>query len=358
MAASRKDFHLFGLGNALLDIQVAVDEDLLRQLQVPKGTMALVDHEEQRDLIAQLQQQIVQRSSGGSAANTIITFARLGGRAAYGTILGNDELADFIAQEFAALDIALFAPRHSELPTGSCLVLITPDAERTMKTALAANLHFSPEHVVEEALQRSEWLYVEGYKFSEQLGAEAIDRAIFYAQRHETEVAVTVSDVFIIEHFRQEIEQSLKAARIVFCNEQEAMALTEQGTPEQAFRMLSRRVDRVIMTRGAEGSWIWWEGREYRIPAYPANPVDTTGAGDTYAAAFLFAMVQGKSPEVAGHFASLAGARVVSQFGARLSSEHIQELKQLFPVMEKTLQYGETHKRQVQPVQPPEDGAK
>jgi len=212
--------------------------------------------------------------------------------------------------------------------------------------------------VVEEALQRSEWLYVEGYKFSEQLGAEAIDRAIFYAQRHETAVAVTVSDVFIIEHFRQEVEQSLNAARIVFCNEQEAMALTEQETPERAFQALRHRVACVIMTRGAEGSWIWWEGQEYRIPAYPANPVDTTGAGDTYAAAFLFAMVQGKSPEVAGHFASLAGARVVSQFGARLSSEHIQELKQLFPVMEKTLQYGEVHRQEVQSGQQSKDEVK
>ncbi len=330
----RKDLHLFAIGNALLDIQVSVDEEQLEQLQVPKGTMALVHHEEQRTLIAQLRDRIIQQSSGGSAANTVITFARLGGKAAYGTILGNDELAEVIAQEFAALQITLFAPRHPELPTGSCLVLITPDAERTMKTALAANVHFSPDHIAEEALQRSEWLYIEGYKFSEYSGAEAIDRAIFYAQRHQTGISLTVSDVFIVEQFRQEVTQALGSAQLVFCNEYEAMALTEQDTPGAAFRLLCRQVQHVIMTRGAEGSWIFWNGSEYRIPAYPATAVDTTGAGDTYAAAFLFAMIKGKSPEIAGHFASLASARVVSQFGARLADEAIAELRQLFPVIE------------------------
>lgn len=335
MRQQRKDLHLFALGNALVDIHLHVDETFLEQLQIRKGTMQLVHHQEQQRFLQQCAQQIIHSSSGGSAANTIITFARLGGKAGYGTLLGNDELAKIIQKEFEEFGIALFAEIHQQIPTGSCLVFITPDAERTMQTSLAANVYFSPEHISEEAVARAEWLFIEGYKFSERLGAEAIDRSIFYSLRNKTQVAISLSDQFIVENFYSELTKAVKSATLIFCNEQEALAFTQRDTVEGAFRELKKRVRYVVVTRGAQGSWISWAGQEYRIPAYPATAIDSTGAGDTYAAAFFYGVIHRLSPELAGHVASFAGARVVEQLGARLSNERIAEVKAFLQLKQK-----------------------
>ncbi len=323
-----KDIQLLGIGNALVDVQVQIGHDDLERLGLRKGGMDLVDAEAQRRILDQFAHLPSFRCSGGSAANTIIAFSQFGGRAGYGSLLGDDHHGEFYASEFESLGIHLFAERHTDEATGTCLVLITPDAERTMNTSLAANTKFTREHITEEAIKRAEWLYIEGYKFSEQDGAEAVEHAIYYARRHDTKIAVTFSDLFIVEHFNKELRQSVEAADLLFCNETEGRAFTGSETNDEAFRGLKELAPSVAFTMGDQGSLVQFKGKDVRIPAYDSSPTDTTGAGDMYAAGFLYGILHDYSAESAGHLASHAAAKVVSQLGARLKTEEVHDVKQ------------------------------
>lgn len=322
-----KSLHLFGLGNALVDVQLQVDHDTFSGLNLRKGGMALVSPREQQALLDKFLHVEPFLCSGGSAANTVIAFAQFGGKAAYGTRLGQDRHGEFYASEFEKLGIELHAEHMENEATGTCLVLITPDAERTLNTSLAANTTFSKEHIAEEAVAKSEWLYIEGYKFSEQSGAEAIERAIYYAKQHGTKVAVTFSDAFIVEYFGEGLRSAVAKADLIFCNEAEALAFTGASTASDAFRSLQESAPNVAMTVGERGSHVHFGYNTWDIPAVPVVPVDTTGAGDIYAAGFLYGITHGHTPEQAGHLGSAAAAKVIAQLGARLHDSEFALLR-------------------------------
>ena len=324
---STKSLHLFGLGNALVDVQLQVDDDAFSGLNLRKGGMALVSPREQQALLDRFLHKDPFLCSGGSAANTVIAFAQFGGRAAYGTRLGRDRHGMFYASEFEQLGIELHAELIDNEATGTCIVLITPDAERTLNTSLAVNTTFSKEHVAEEAVSRSEWLYVEGYKFSEQSGAEAIEHAIHYAKKHGTKIAVTFSDAFIVQYFGEGLRSAVAKADLIFCNEAEALAFTGADTTQEAFRALKEVAPNVAMTVGEKGSKVHFGNGSWDIPAVPVVPVDTTGAGDIYAAGFLYGITHGHTPEQAGRLGSAAAAKVISQLGARLHDREFSALR-------------------------------
>ena len=194
-----KNILLTGVGNALVDLEYSITDIELDNFGVTKGSMALTDSVRQSEMIAALGQRKAHRSSGGSAANSIIAFAQFGGSAAYCSLLGADHFGDFYASEFKDLGIVLAAEQVKGATTGSCLVLITPDGERTLNTTLAVNTEFSRSSISEELIKASEWLYIEGYKLTDDNGAEAVDHALFYARKHGTHVAVSCSDGFIIQ---------------------------------------------------------------------------------------------------------------------------------------------------------------
>lgn len=323
-----KNIHLFGLGNALVDIQIQVDDHSLSQLSLRKGGMALVDALEQSALIDKFLHLDSFKCSGGSAANTIIAFAQFGGRAGYGTRLGKDDNGLFYASEFQSLGIELHAELTDNEHTGTCLVLITPDAERTMNTSLAANTSFTKEHLSEEAISRAEWVYIEGYKFSEPTGTDAIERALYYAKKHGTKTAITFSDSFIVEYFGEGLRKAVAQADLIFCNEVEAQAFTGTGNVDQAFRALREAAPNVALTLGGQGSKVYMGGKLVDIPAVPVTPIDTTGAGDIYAAGFLYGITHNFTPEQAGRLGSVAAAKVISQLGARLHSDEFTALRQ------------------------------
>lgn len=319
-----KNILLTGIGNALVDLEYRVSDEELKAFGVAKGGMTLTDAATQHQMISDLSDREPHRCSGGSAANTIIAFAQFGGSAAYCSLLGSDVFGDFYASEFKDLGIVLAAEQVQGAITGSCLVLITPDGERTLNTTLAVNTEFSRQNINEELVRASEWMYVEGYKLTDDNGAEAVDLALFYARKHDTRVAVSCSDGFIIDVFGDRLRNVLKGADLVFCNEREAMALSGSETIADAYAVLVDRYPNVAVTKGAAGSHLRWYGTDAIVPAYKVLPVDTTGAGDMFAAGFLYGVLHRHHPEHAGRLASYASAQVVSQYGARLKADHIE----------------------------------
>jgi sugar/nucleoside kinase (ribokinase family) len=318
-----KHILLTGIGNALVDLEYRVTDAELAAFGVSKGAMTLTEPSRQHDMIQALNDRDAHRCSGGSAANTIIAFAQFGGTAAYASLLGGDHFGDFYASEFKDLGIVLNAEQISGATTGSCLVLITPDSERTLNTTLAINTDFSRCHVDENLIKASEWVYIEGYKLTDDNGAEAVDHALFYAKKHDTRVAISCSDGFIIDVFGDRLRSVLQRADLVFCNEREGTGLAQTDSVHDAYNYLVATYPNAVLTAGAEGSRVRWNGLDAQIPAYKVQPVDTTGAGDMYAGAFLYGVLHRHHPEHAGRLASYASAQVVAQYGARLRASHI-----------------------------------
>ncbi|MGQ9819605.1 MAG: adenosine kinase [Candidatus Kapaibacteriales bacterium] len=315
----QKDIELCGLGNGLVDLLYEVTFEELELLGLRKGEMRIVDPGLQNNLLKLLAGKSYHICSGGSAANTIIAFSQFGGKSAYQTVLGNDDFGRFYLQEFLELKIPLLAPLIDEA-TGTCIVLITPDSERTMNTSLGATGKFSSEHIDQGFVQRAKWLYLEGYKFSAESSTKGLFYSIELAKKFNTRIALTVSDVFIIENFRPKLMHAIESVDLLFCNLQEALHLTRENSLDKAINQMMNLVPNFVITLGEKGSIIFWNNESCQIPAYQTNPIDTTGAGDVFAGGFMFGLIRYNNPIIAGHLASYASAKVVSQFGARLKS--------------------------------------
>lgn len=316
-----KDIDICGLGNGLVDLLYEVSFEELKQLGLRKGEMRLVDSDLQHKLLEKLSGREHKICSGGSAANTIIAFSKFGGTSAYHTVVGNDQFGRFYVDEFNKLGILINAPMVSE-PTGTCIVLITPDSERTMNTSLGATAHFGVEHLNPDYIKRAKWLYLEGYKFSAEKSTQALFHSIELAKSFGTKISLTLSDVFIIKNYFDKVLNVLPHIDLLFCNENEAKTLTETEKFEDAKVHLSKMLSNFVITRGELGAFANLEGKEYYFDSYKTDAIDTTGAGDIFAAGFLFGFIKKNDVEFAGKLGSLAASRVVSQFGARLNEDH------------------------------------
>ena len=338
----KKDIQLLGLGNALIDLQYLVSEQELQELNFEKGTMTLVDFNKQKEIIEKFSGRDAHKMSGGSAANTIISFANLGGKAAYESLLGDDDLGAFYAEEFKNLGIELNASKYTNGLTGTSFVMITPDSERTLITALGVNTKHNKSNINEDLIKRSEWLYIEGYKLTEADSLDAVFHSVEIAKNAGTKVATSFSDKFIVDFFREPLDNLINSSDLIFCNELEAKTYTNSQKSIETFEKLSEIVPNVAMTLGANGSLINWNKKKLHIPSYKANLIDTTGAGDMFAGAFLFGIINTNDPLFAGHLASRSSAAIVSQLGARLkddikllkseieNKEKLGELKEFF----------------------------
>jgi sugar/nucleoside kinase (ribokinase family) len=325
-----KDIDLCGLGNGLVDLIYEVSFEEFENLPLPlkRGEMILAEPNVQKSLIEVLKGKAYKICSGGSAANSIIAFSQLGGKSAYHTVVGDDEFGKFYVDEFLNLGIYINAPMINE-PTGTCLVLITPDSERTMITSLGATAHFGPEHITPEFIKRAKWVYLEGYKFTAEKSTQALFYAIDLGKRYGSKVALTLSDVFVIQNYYDQVLKALEYIDLLFCNEAEALALTETKVIDEAVRRIKMMVPNFVITRGSEGSIAFISGKQYSFEAFPTQAVDTTGAGDMYAGAFLFGLIKKSDVGFAGRLASLSASYVVSQFGARLQTDHKSLVKQI-----------------------------
>ncbi|MFA6572247.1 MAG: adenosine kinase [Bacteroidota bacterium] len=323
----QREIDVCGIGNALVDLQYQIEEKDIKTLGVHKGEMRLVDAHEQQEIISRLDAGKFNKCSGGSAANTIIAFSQFGGKAAYLTSLGNDELGKFYSQEFLDLRIELQTRFLDENPTGTCLVLITPDAERTMLTSLGASAKINTSNISEELIKKSKWIYIEGYLFSQQESTDAVLEAVRLAKKFGTKVSVTFSDVFITNNFNSALKEVVSQSDLVFCNEAEVFNFTDKNNFDEALDELNSFSKNIVITRGSKGSSIKWVNQVYEIEPFKTKSIDTTGAGDMYAGAFLYGLIYFKSIEKAGKLASYSASKIVSQYGARLVADFDELIK-------------------------------
>lgn len=314
-------FNVYGIGNAIMDLQYKVNDADISRLGLSKSHMRLVTLEEQSRLLQEFVAQRINQASGGSAANTMIALAQLGGRGAYGCAVGDDAIGQAYLSELKELAIEVTTSPRKSQASGTCVVLITPDAERTMNTHLGASAEFSIADISEKHIQDSEWLFVEGYLFSTPNGRQAVEKAIEYAKIAGTKIAVTLSDAFIVNEFRQAVEHAVATADLIFANVNETKALTGESEERLAFKKLRERVPNLVMTMSERGATVSYGGAEKQIAPVPAQAVDDTGAGDVFAGGFLYGITHGLDGEVAGKLGCLLGSTVVSQLGARLSGD-------------------------------------
>lgn len=314
-----KEFHLCGLGNAIVDIFLELSDDEFRSLGFERGTTRLVDKLEQDILLKYFHARDPRLASGGSVANSVIALSQLGGKGAFVGCVGDDKYGLFYQQEFEHLGIDIGNPAIVDETTGTCVAIITPDAERTMRTCLAVSGHLSDRHVDEQRIKNSEWLFVEGYVFANPAtGQGAIRRALDVAKANGTKVAVTCSDAFVVEVFGEAFFDALKQTDLLFCNATEAQAVTKAATPEAAFARLKDFVPNAVVTDGPNGAFVRFHGEEAHAAAFPCEPKDLTGAGDMFAGAFLYGVAHGIPPGKAARAANFLAMKVITQVGARL----------------------------------------
>jgi sugar/nucleoside kinase (ribokinase family) len=314
-----KSLDVCGLGNGLLDIFLEVSEGEFAGLQFEKGTMRLVDSPEQRELMRRFRDRSPVMASGGSVANSIIAVSQLGGSAGFIGSFGEDEYGAFYRREFEDLGIRLNRAVKTSEDTGTVVALITPDAERTMRTHLGAAAALTPDHVEEELVRDSAWLFLEGYLFSNPgNGQPTIRRAVELAERHNTRVAVTCSEAWVVSGFGDALRDAVTRSGLFFTNESEAMAYTGRGTAESAFEALSEQLPGVVVTRGGDGALVHFGGVKGSVSAFPCVPRDLTGAGDMFAGAFLYGITHGVGALDAARGACYLAMHVVTRVGARL----------------------------------------
>ena len=315
-------YNVCGLGNAIVDLFLDVSDAEFEKLQFERGTMRLVEPGEQAELVERVHKQNPQLAAGGSVANSMIALTQLGGKSAFIGCVGDDLFGQFYATEFTQLGVYLANPALPGETTGTCVCLVTPDAERTMRTSLAVSSHLAARHVAESAVRESEWLFIEGYVFANPAtGQAAVRRAIDLAKVHGVKVALTCSDAFIPEVFGEAFGSALEEADLLFANAAEAMALTGERDVKHAFDALKRRVTNVVVTDGPHGAHVAFGGQDAHVPAIKCDPVDLTGAGDMFAGAFLYGVTHGVAPAAAAKAANALCARVITQVGARLAGE-------------------------------------
>jgi sugar/nucleoside kinase (ribokinase family) len=312
-------FDVYGVGNPLVDIQAHVPDAVLKQLGYHKGIMTLVEQPAQKDILDALEGLPISRCAGGSAANTMQGIAQFGGKAVFAGKTGADELGNFFRADMETLGVQ-FDVDPVEGQTGTSVILITGDAQRTMLTTLALAAQLSPDDIEEATIRQAKYVYIEGYLYGGEPTRSAALRVIELAKRHGVKVAFTVSDPFLIQYFRDPFWELIEGpVDLLFCNLEEARALTGLHDPIECARKIHQHAENVAMTLGADGSILMHEGEVIPIEGVSVKAVDTTGAGDMYAAGILYGITNGLSWKQSGRLASHAAARVVSQLGARLA---------------------------------------
>lgn len=320
---SARKYQVYGIGNAIMDYQVVVSNEVFNKFNVEKGSMQLVDTDILNQMLADLPSDIeIKRSSGGSGANTIISLAQLGHSVAYACIVGDDEVGDSYLGEMRGLGVSTFNGPLTDGQTGRSLVMITPDAERTMNTCLGITSTFDREHVSEEAIKESAWIYVEGYLFATAEGQRAALHAVKLAKEHNTKIAVTFSDGFIVEAFGDALREVAKSSDLIFANKNEALKFVKTSDPIDAFRELrSLGNGGVALTLSEKGALVAYGDDTAEVQAYSVQAIDDTGAGDMFAGGFMHGLVRGLSLEDSAKIACYLAGRVVSQYGARITGD-------------------------------------
>ena len=326
----KKKYNVYGIGNALVDMEFEITDEFLERHEVEKGVMTLVDAETQSQLIKEINHAETVEKPGGSAANTIFAVSQFGGKAFYSCKVANDRFGDVYLEDMneAGIDTNFKRQEREDGITGKCLVMVTDDAERTMNTYLGITSNLSTDEIDEQAIQNSEYVYIEGYLVASDKGFEAMKKTKEIAEKNDVKTALTLSDPAIAEGFKERFEEVIGASvDLLFCNEEEAKIYTGKDDLMEAREALKKEARRFVITQGKNGAMIYDGDTFIDIEPYEVKAIDTNGAGDMYAGAFLYGITDGMGYAGAGKLASLAGSKIVSQFGPRLEWHEVQELK-------------------------------
>ena len=315
---SKENLDLVGIGNAIVDVLSKTGDDFLRANKINKGTMTLIEADQAEALYAKMGPGL--EVSGGSAANTVSAFASMTGKAGYIGKVANDQLGGVFRHDIRAIGVAFDTPALEDgPPTARCLILITPDAQRTMCTFLGACVWIAPSDLNEEMIKNAKVTYLEGYLFDRPRAKQTFRKASEIARGASKKVALTLSDPFCVDRHRDEFLDLVKnGTDILFANEAEIMALYKVDAIDDAIRMARENCQLSIITRSAKGSLIISGNDTFEVAAEPVSQVvDTTGAGDMYAAGFLYGYTRGKTLPECGRAASVVAAEVICHVGAR-----------------------------------------
>lgn len=324
-------YDVYGIGNALVDIQAHVSEDFLASIiaehhpgagpHVAKGAMHLVSTEFQGHVLRLLEAHELHTISGGSACNTMIGIAQLGCRAKYAGKVGRDVYGAFYAEDLRKVGVQYDVPPGQD-PTGTCIILITPDAQRTMFTHLGISTQLAPTDLDETDIQRATWVYIEGYLWDAPGPKAASLTVMELAKRHGVKVAYTFSDPFCVRRARDDFRRFTREyVDLVFCNTEEGFAFTDTDDVQAAIAAIEALGTAVAFTRSEHGSILAWNGERHVIPPVLVKPLDSTGAGDLYAAGVLAGLCRGHAPRHAGLLGSRLAAEVIAIQGPRLAHD-------------------------------------
>lgn len=323
-----KKYNVYAIGNALVDMEFAIEDGFLQQQSIDKGVMTLVDREQQQSLYEALAGHTGKMASGGSAANTIIAVSHFGGNAFYSCKVANDPAGDFYVQDLVAagVDTNLHKEREAGI-SGKCIVMITPDAERTMHTNLGISETVSEAELHPNAIEASEYVYLEGYLVTSPSGRAAAIKAREIAEQAGVKTALTFSDPNMVKFFKDGLGEMLgNGVDLLFCNREEALTWADTSDLNSALDSLKSIAKCFAITLGGEGALIYDGSQTHTIAATPVKAVDTNGAGDMFAGAFLYGLSQQFSYQQAGQLAAKAAAQLVTQFGPRLKPDQHKAL--------------------------------
>lgn len=324
------NYDIYAIGAALVDTEVEVTDSFLAENSVDKGVMTLVDQQRQAELIDNLNHNgsTLCRQSGGSACNSVVAAAQLGSNTYFGGKVANDHDGKLYAEDLTQAGVLHdFSPADHGV-TGKCLVMVTSDAERTMNTFLGVSDNFSEVEINQSALAKSKWFYVEGYLQTDDHRTAVVKSAVEFAKQQGVKVGLSLSDPFVAQLYAGNLKSVIgDGVDLIFCNKDEALAFTGTDTIDQAAKELKAYAVTFVITDGANGASIFDGDSLSQVRGVKAKAVDTNGAGDMFAGAFLYAITSGKSYQKAAELANKAAAKVVERFGPRLKKADFESLK-------------------------------
>ena len=329
----KKKYHIYGIGAALVDTELEVTEADLSCLKIEKGLMELVDKKRQLEVLSYLKNNQIQasRASGGSACNTIVAASYFGSSTFFSGKVAEDENGEFYLDDLTQAGVEVPKISNESGSTGTCLILITPDAERSMNTFLGISANLSEREINPQKIVESTYLYMESYLLTSDRCKKAAIIARNIAQESNTKISISLSDPGIVTHFRDDLNELIgDKVDMIFCNLDEALSFSNTKNLDSAIEFLKTRSEKFIITLGQKGALIFDGKIIFETVGVPVKAVDTNGAGDMFAGAFLHGICNDMSFKEAGKFASIAAAAVVTKYGPRLKPKLHKEILNKF----------------------------
>ena len=328
-----KKYDVYAIGNALVDIEYHTDDSRLNELGIEKGLMTLIDETQQNSLINFLGDSHESMACGGSAANSIIALAQMGGKAHFDCRVANDITGQFFAEDLKQSGVYSKLDINSSPSgvTGKCLVFVTPDADRTMNTFLGVSAELDHSDIDHTAIAHAQFAYIEGYLVTADCTRQAAIEVRRSAETRNIKTALTLSDPNMVLYFRDGLKEMIgDGVDLLFANEDEAFELSQSRDINETIDSIKNIAKTFAITRGKQGAIVYDGNHVIEIQPNPVTAIDTLGAGDMFAGAFMYALTQGMSYEQAGDLASLASSKIVTQYGPRLKASETQTLLTAF----------------------------